>query len=844
MKGTVLKKSASIFAFAAVLLTAFFLRTIDLHKTPPGYHFDEARVAVRAWRVAEGYGMNLYLEDIPEPFDSFVRGAFIRFTGSYPFTTRLFTVYLNMLAVAATIAAARSLRWKQPFRDGSALVAGLTLAVLPASVIIGRAVYRANWTPVMSMLALTYLGWAWRTGKTPHYALAGLFTALASMFYLGGLAFAPTMAILILLAAAIKRRTWPGVANLAVMAGVGAVTMIPWLYLFFRVPGWLTTRIDDLTDIGVSPTSDPVEFIRHMWQAVEPIYRANTSFTPHYNTLTDPFLNPALLVLLLVGLITVLRYWREPPIFAPLVIGVGLIIPAMLTASPAEPIRLVAIFAPLSLLVGWGASTLLEAAERWPHMARRLAWAALALALVISPLRTYDHFRYHFYEQPEWITHDIGKPSLDYYYFSRLADTAQYVIKADQPVYFPVNYLNYPNLTALLRPPHYRAARAYAGEPLPAGELFLPVSGPEDGTYGSPYVDRPTQYALLLPDEGEIVLLPPLPAPDDTAALEDTARRSGTPIQNDQGWLLGHSLPVSADDNPFAAVAYRAFDQGEKPLAVFDKRLELLDVVLPASVTPGEAVPITFYWRLLSAAREDYGVGLGLMEPISINKRGNQQDIFAIIFRYCYPTSMWQAGEVVAEVRWLYVYPDAPPGGYNLGIEVLTYPGPEATSFEHAAGTGSFDGMVLAGRTLVPLPPFAQPSEDAFPVDAVFGDSIKLVSAQLDPPPGTLAPGDTLFVRLFWEAVAPPPGDYVVFVHLDTKDQPVIAQQDERPLGGVYPTQTWRTGAQITTEYTLAVPDDSSGPYFVTVGIYSWPDIVRLPVVQEGAELPDAVVFR
>jgi hypothetical protein len=68
----------------------------------------------------------------------------------------------------------------------------------------------------------------------------------------------------------------------------------------------------------------------------------------------------------------------------------------------------------------------------------------------------------------------------------------------------------------------------------------------------------------------------------------------------------------------------------------------------------------------------------------------------------------------------------------------------------------------------------------------------------------------------------------------------LVAQTDSPPLGGTAPTDTWQVGAMIIDRYAVALkPDTPPGQYELRVGMYSWPDLRRLPVTLNGAPSGD-----
>ncbi|MCC6800988.1 MAG: hypothetical protein IT325_12795, partial [Anaerolineae bacterium] len=88
--------------------------------------------------------------------------------------------------------------------------------------------------------------------------------------------------------------------------------------------------------------------------------------------------------------------------------------------------------------------------------------------------------------------------------------------------------------------------------------------------------------------------------------------------------------------------------------------------------------------------------------------------------------------------------------------------------------------------------------------------------------------------------------DFTVLVHLidpARPDQP-LAQGDDEPLGGRWPTSAWIAGRAFVDPHAVALPDDlPPGEYALAVGFYRPVDFTRLPVETERATLPGAVIL-
>jgi hypothetical protein len=127
------------------------------------------------------------------------------------------------------------------------------------------------------------------------------------------------------------------------------------------------------------------------------------------------------------------------------------------------------------------------------------------------------------------------------------------------------------------------------------------------------------------------------------------------------------------------------------------------------------------------------------------------------------------------------------------------------------------------------------------PVNAVLGDRVSLLGYHLS---GEPAAGEALYLTLYWQALHPPAGDYTVFAHLLGADGQLAAQYDAPPLDGLYPTSRWIKGDRIEQRIELRVPPDvAPGTYELVVGMYTYPDIVRLTVASDRPRAQDDLVW-
>ncbi len=132
--------------------------------------------------------------------------------------------------------------------------------------------------------------------------------------------------------------------------------------------------------------------------------------------------------------------------------------------------------------------------------------------------------------------------------------------------------------------------------------------------------------------------------------------------------------------------------------------------------------------------------------------------------------------------------------------------------------------------------------------NATFGGAARLLGFSLDSE--RVAPGDRVDLTLFWEALAPLDQDYTVFAHLlgdfnPATQGPVWAGHDSQPVGGHYPTTSWKPGETVLDVHQLAIPEDAPpGVYQLEVGLYLLATMSRLPAVDGAGEpLPEGAAL-
>ena len=108
-----------------------------------------------------------------------------------------------------------------------------------------------------------------------------------------------------------------------------------------------------------------------------------------------------------------------------------------------------------------------------------------------------------------------------------------------------------------------------------------------------------------------------------------------------------------------------------------------------------------------------------------------------------------------------------------------------------------------------------------------------------------VAAGDILQLNLYWEATNVIRRRYKVFTHVIDANGRLVGQRDSEPGGGLYFTNTWREGEQVTDRYGLPIlAGTPPGEYLIEVGMYNPDNGLRLPVMEGGQPVADRIILQ
>ena len=288
----------------------------------------------------------------------------------------------------------------------------------------------------------------------------------------------------------------------------------------------------------------------------------------------------------------------------------------------------------------------------------------------------------------------------------------------------------------------------------------------------------------------QMALLPHGMPPGDyevMAGWYDTASKAPVGPQN---VLVGHMAvePASHPDPALLEVTHRL--QRDLP-----DGLRLLGWDLPSThATAGQALPLRLFWQALSQPSRDHQVTL------TFNAHAASLPLPA--------TSRWQPGQLM-ETRL-----SLPTTSDWAGAGRVT------VSLDGAPPTVELpaDLTLNAPARLTSVPPdLSHTTPDT--LSASESARPKVAGAARLAGYRESVDGDTLRVSLYWQRLAPLPGDLHVFVHLLDPQGHVAAQHDGVPGQGQRPTGGWADGEYVEDVHQLAIPP-AGGPWQVEVGLY------------------------
>ncbi len=244
------------------------------------------------------------------------------------------------------------------------------------------------------------------------------------------------------------------------------------------------------------------------------------------------------------------------------------------------------------------------------------------------------------------------------------------------------------------------------------------------------------------------------------------------------------------------------------------------DFVAP-SLRPGQSLVLPTQWQV-TAPQPALDVRLVL------ERQEHQAQMVQPLGPAWHPTQDWMPGRTIRAQSSFVIPGDLPIGEYDATLAVVE------------VDTGQVRGEVALGSAeIIGRPRTFELPELGTSLEARWGDGIRLARVQA---PEQAIVGQSLQMKLIWQADGPAERSWKIFIHLVDADGVVRAQGDAYPLKGEALTTTWQKGEVIVDAHTIGLPPDlPAGSYNVRVGFYDEPTGERL-LLADGSDaliLPD-----
>jgi hypothetical protein len=212
-------------------------------------------------------------------------------------------------------------------------------------------------------------------------------------------------------------------------------------------------------------------------------------------------------------------------------------------------------------------------------------------------------------------------------------------------------------------------------------------------------------------------------------------------------------------------------------------------------------MPLTLYWTTSQAIPANYTLFLHLAD--GENRLLYQFDGVPAQGRH--PTRQWRPGQIFADSYTISVDEIAAPGLATLSLGLYPYADPsQRLPVSDATGAPVGDRVVLGQvrlhtETETPAEPAAAPA-------ATWEQGITLQSAEVQ----TDDQGRPAGLRLHWRSDQTLHQDYTLFAQVLDSQNRLLAQVDQQPQAGGWPTSTWRVDDMIADELMLNAATDAN----------------------------------
>jgi 4-amino-4-deoxy-L-arabinose transferase-like glycosyltransferase len=630
-------------ALIFIVLVAAFFRLYDLDELPPGLHYDEAFSGNDAVNILQGRGYPIFfMENFGrEPLFIYLSAISFYLLGISALSLRAVSAVVGIVTVPIVYFLVKEIF--SPEKDSGSRYRGLLAAFILATfywhVNFSREGLRAILVPLLELLTFYFLWRGIRRGEKVSFVCSGFFLGASLYTYQPARLLPPFLILFGAYRLLLDRGFWRDYGqDLLLLLAVTLITFAPLGYYFLRHPVGFTLRM------GQASVVTPGEG----WDKAARTVLANTAKSlamfslrgdddPRNNLPGRPALDAFLSIGFLLGSIRALLRIKKPE-YAFLVFWLGImLLPTILSDYAPSYKRAIGVTPVLAILTANGILALKEGVQHFTLrkttlIQRRVNFIALLAiggGLVGSAVDTYhDYFMTWGKEHGLYYSFDVGIVSM-----------AEYVgrLPRDEEVYLSPIQATHPSIVFILG--EQDRLKSYDGR------LCQVLPGPSESA---------TTYLVVVREDGR------------SLSLLQRYWPQGDVVEEFFDWE-GRSYAVAYCVPPGSDIAVKPQHSLEVNLG---DKVRLLGYDLTAeSYEPGQVIGLTLYWQALAAIEEDYTVFthlLGPYNPLANGPAWGGHD--SRPGGGTYPTTVWEAGEIVIDEYRIPIQADAPPGEYQLEV--------------------------------------------------------------------------------------------------------------------------------------------------------------------------------
>ncbi len=339
VKEVSMQKTGFRILIAAVVLTGILFRVIQYTDLPHGLWIDNGFCGLHCLTVLKHHEFPIYFHSNYgyETLNPYLMTFFIALFENKVLVTRLPGLIVSLLTILAFMLFAR-----RHFDRFITIAASTFLALSLSHIVMSRQGFRSIWMPLFSVMIMYWLLQALKDCNTRHFILAGIWMGLAQYSYVAMRLFIFIPALLILHQLLFKRipmkKATAGFLQVYLAAGI---VVLP-LFLYFL--GNVNLFYGRASSTVIFNMPEPWHEFQHNTRQILSLFSLAGDLQPRHNVLALPFFNPLEIVFFMIGLVVLIRRFRELKYASVLIWMLVMMAPAWITMGAPSFMRLLSMF--------------------------------------------------------------------------------------------------------------------------------------------------------------------------------------------------------------------------------------------------------------------------------------------------------------------------------------------------------------------------------------------------------------------------------------------------------------------------------------------------------------------